>query len=34
MICLKISCNFILDILDPPDIDESKYKEFTECIQW
>jgi hypothetical protein len=30
MICLKISWIFILD---PLDIDESKYKEFIECIQ-
>jgi hypothetical protein len=30
MICLKISWIFILD---PLDVDESKYKEFIECIQ-
>jgi hypothetical protein len=30
MICPKISCIFIMD---PLSIDESKYKEFIECIQ-
>jgi hypothetical protein len=30
MICPKISYIFILD---PIDINESKYKEFIECIQ-
>jgi hypothetical protein len=31
IICPKISWIFILD---PLDIDESKYKVFIECIQW
>jgi hypothetical protein len=31
IICPKISWIFILD---PLDIDESKYKEFIECMQW
>jgi hypothetical protein len=31
MICPKISWIFILD---PLDVDESKYKEFIECIEW
>jgi hypothetical protein len=31
MIYLKISWIFILD---PLDVDESKYKEFIEYIQW
>ncbi len=30
MICLKVGKIFILD---PLDVDESKYKEFVECIQ-
>jgi hypothetical protein len=31
MICPQILWIFILD---PLDTDESKYKEFIECIQW
>jgi hypothetical protein len=30
-ICLKMSWFFILD---PLDVDESKYKDFIEFIQW